>query len=525
MGYEGLNRLCDPSVLGIINQFETAPDLKRLSEVLIEIYGAPQLLANKTKRDIILEYLDSSTAKRLLGNFSSSETSDPWGALRKVKFNKEKLNLLFEFFSVEASDLVKESDSSILFCEEIYSEYSLFSHQENAAQKIKIFLKDKKSKVLLHMPTGSGKTRTAMSIACDYIRNNLAIRQDSLVVWLADTEELCEQAASEFSRAWKNLGVGSAQLYRLYGNVQPDFDKITSGFVVIGLQKLNSISVRNQQQFYKICQRTSLVIFDEAHKAIATTYRASVSVFQAIGNARLLGLSATPGRSTFNESENNEFAEFFNRNKVTLEVDGYSSPVDYLIDNGFIARANYHEISYDSSELLITLSKLFKDNDEEPSAELLKELGRDQKRNLSILNLCLDLISEKRKIILFAPSVENAQALYTLLRYRSVSAGIVTSKTEDSLRRKYIELYKNGDIDILINYGVLTTGFDAPITNVAIIARPTNSLTLFSQMVGRAVRGKNAGGNETADIYIVKDTLPGLRELANAFSHWDDAWS
>lgn len=72
---------------------------------------------------------------------------------------------------------------------------------------------------------------------------------------------------------------------------------------------------------------------------------------------------------------------------------------------------------------------------------------------------------------------------------------------------------------------MLTTGFDAPSTNVAIIARPTNSLTLFSQMVGRATRGVAAGGNEFSDVFYIKDTLPGMIDMVKAFSYWDDAWA
>ena len=101
----------------------------------------------------------------------------------------------------------------------------------------------------------------------------------------------------------------------------------------------------------------------------------------------------------------------------------------------------------------------------------------------------------------------------------------ITGETDTALRRSNIEKYKNGDIKILINYGVLTTGFDAPRTNTAIIARPTNSLTLFSQMVGRATRGIKAGGNKECDIYVINDALPGFRDMAQAFRHWDDAWN
>jgi DNA repair protein RadD len=73
---------------------------------------------------------------------------------------------------------------------------------------------------------------------------------------------------------------------------------------------------------------------------------------------------------------------------------------------------------------------------------------------------------------------------------------------------------------------VLTTGFDAPKTSGAIIARPTTSLVLYSQMVGRAARGPLAGGNEHAEVATVVDTgLPGFTSLVDAFHNWEDVWS
>jgi superfamily II DNA or RNA helicase len=79
---------------------------------------------------------------------------------------------------------------------------------------------------------------------------------------------------------------------------------------------------------------------------------------------------------------------------------------------------------------------------------------------------------------------------------------------------------------VLCNYGVLTTGFDAPRTSCVIIARPTKSLVLYSQMVGRAIRGPQAGGNQKALIVTVNDpTLPGFGNVEAAFVNWEDVWT
>ena len=147
--------------------------------------------------------------------------------------------------------------------------------------------------------------------------------------------------------------------------------------------------------------------------------------------------------------------------------------------------------------------------------------------NILILQKVDELVTRHKRIILFAMNVEHSNILATCLQARSVNAFSITSKTESSQRRKLIERFKSDeDIPIVLcNYGILTTGFDAPKTSCALISRPTDSLVLYSQMIGRAIRGTQAGGNEAAEIITVVDSsLPGFDAVANAFFNWEDVW-
>ena len=76
-----------------------------------------------------------------------------------------------------------------------------------------------------------------------------------------------------------------------------------------------------------------------------------------------------------------------------------------------------------------------------------------------------------------------------------------------------------------MNYGVLTTGFDAPKTNVVVVARPTQSVVLYRQMIGRAMRRPKSGGNQTCTVITVKDSIPGFRSVYEGFTHWEDVWN
>ena len=100
---------------------------------------------------------------------------------------------------------------------------------------------------------------------------------------------------------------------------------------------------------------------------------------------------------------------------------------------------------------------------------------------------------------------------------------VVTANTPSEDRRSIVDDFRSDSREhkVVFNYGVLTAGFDAPKTRCVIIARPTTSLVLYSQMAGRAMRGPRAGGNPKAEILTVADTnLPGFGSVTDAFTNW-----
>src|SRR5262249_7792514 len=153
---------------------------------------------------------------------------------------------------------------------------------------------------------------------------------DEVVIWLAHTEELCEQAAEEFSTAWKSIGDRHVELFRHFGPHRVELDDIRRGFLVAGLQKLYGDSLTRQGEFIRLGRRSPLVVMDEAHSAVAPTYQHLLNMLIAtrgMGTA-ILGLSATPGRAGLYLEDSQQLAEFFAWNKVTLEIPGYATPVD-----------------------------------------------------------------------------------------------------------------------------------------------------------------------------------------------------
>jgi superfamily II DNA or RNA helicase len=162
--------------------------------------------------------------------------------------------------------------------------------------------------------------------------------------------------------------------------------------------------------------------------------------------------------------------------------------------------------------------------------KILEWISKDRLRNLLIVSKVQELVKTHQRIILFAITKEHAIVLNSLLTALGVDSRVVTSDTPDHERTQAIDAFKvsrklNSIPQVLCNFGILTTGFDAPETSCAVIARPTDSLVLYSQMVGRAIRGVRSGGNLEAEIVtVIDESLPGFGNIADAFTNWDDVW-
>lgn len=495
---------------------------ERLGELASSLIEPSEALRDQNKRGQILSLLPLPKARELAKRIGAEDGRDLYANLRQAASDNAVLPILFSFFGV-VRDVRAPSDTASSTAA-LDAGYGLFDHQRTAATKVLRSLSKPPCKVVLHMPTGSGKTRTAMHIVASHLKSN----EPTLVCWLAQNAELLDQAADEFEQAWHHLGNRSVNIVRFWGHRNPDPMAANDGLIVGGLGKMYAFDKRDPEAMLRLADRTSLTIIDEAHQAIAPTY---ASILTALHTKRpknaLLGLTATPGRTWSDIAEDQKLSDYFDGRKVTLQVEGYEDPVTFLIEEGYLARPTFKTLN---SEAGLELS----DKDIQELSEsidipdgLLKKLGTDTQRNLKIIAAVEELTRRHRRILVFAPSVENARLLAAILRTRRFDADVVTGQTNSSERDRIIRRFRSDTPDslILINYGVLTTGFDAPATSAAVIARPAKSLVLYSQMVGRATRGPRAGGNAEAEIVTVVDPhLPGFGSIADAFKNWEDVW-
>lgn len=496
----------------------------RLREVLISLRTREGLILTKESRDLLFDLLKPKEAEILALVLQAPEATNAFQSLKslKIRSGTERERTLFDFFEL----VLPKAEERIEFpsLDSARSDYSLFEHQRRAAREIRHQLANEPRRVLLHMPTGSGKTRTAMSIIADHLR----AQEPTAVIWLAHSEELCEQAATEFQHTWQYLGDREVSIHRFWGSHQLDPTEVRDGIVVAGLSKVYRALKQDIQFIGKLGNKSSLVIIDEAHQAVAETYRLALDVLVLpYDNTALLGLTATPGRTWSDISADEELAKFFARRKVSLNIPGYDNPVDYLIAEKYLAKTRYRSLLYEGGVKLSSQDLKQIERELEIPEKILDQLAEDEQRNLKIILEIEYLAKHHKRILVFASSVEHSGLLASVLRIRGFNANSLTGSTPAVDRERIIRDYKDNspETKILCNYAVLTTGFNAPQTSAAVIARPTKSLVLYSQMVGRATRGVRAGGNETAEIITIVDSeLPGFGAIADAFNNWEDVW-
>ena len=166
-------------------------------------------------------------------------------------------------------------------------------------------------------------------------------------------------------------------------------------------------------------------------------------------------------------------------------------------------------------------------NGQDLSSGFIKKLSEDVNRiNLIVEKIIEENQNPKNKIIIFASSVENAEIISKVLTVEKIKNTVITSSTHHVERAYRIQEFKStkSKMNIIINYGVLTTGFDAPLANVAIIGRPTQSVSLYSQMVGRVMRGEKANGKKSCKVITVQDRVYGFKDMSQSFNFWEDVW-
>ncbi len=370
---------------------------------------------------------------------------------------------------------------------------------------------------LIQMPTGSGKTRTAMEVIVSELNKN----PRKSIIWLANSEELYEQAIQCFKEIWMHLGQYDIDIIRMWGRNQILIPS-NGGFIVAGFQKLHQAFQRNPLLAPGLSENLILLVIDEAHQIVAPTYLNVVRLLKKNNpSLKIIGLTATPGRGDINNSETYELINFFYGERVEIQVED-CSVFNYLKKEGILASVKKDPLLTD---FVLTDDEIKRiSQSEDFPKEILERISKDEARNVEILKKMIYEYNEGKKILFFATSIFHSKLICSILNLLNVKAEHLDATTKDDRRKTIIQEFKDGNLNILCNFGILTTGFDAPKVDVVFIARPTKSLVLYSQMVGRGLRGPAIGGTTVCKVIDVFDNYINYPNLSAVYEYFNEYW-
>ncbi len=321
----------------------------------------------------------------------------------------------------------------------------LFDYQEDMKARIEKALCLHRS-VMAQMPTGTGKTYLLTAVIDSFVRANPKAK-----VWIvAHRRELVSQI-DETVRKFHSYSSATSSL----------------------LSSVKAMSIQWLMRHYdEIEEEPGLIVIDEAHHALAKTYK---EMWERFPKAKFLGLTATPCRLN-----GKGFTDLFD---VLVQSWG----VPEFISKGRLATYDFVSIKSDgvTQQLIDSLQKRGADGDYQ-NKEM--DMLLNKKPSIERLYRSLEEFGKDRKGIVYAINISHAQKITKLYQEHGVKAIAIDSKTPAAERQQDIEAFKKGDIQVLVNVDIFSEGFDCPDVEFVQLARPTLSLAKYLQMVGRGLR-------------------------------------
>ncbi len=501
---------------------------KRLAEFALALFGN-DILYEKKIRTILFQLLPPEKLKDLAAKFARTTHEKPYDnalALSSCSWSSGS-DLVYEIarhLNIPKGYLPKSATSfdTVELVEPIDRLRPLHDYQEQMKRDLLKNLNKSRSKTLLQMPTGSGKTRTVIETLFEHASSNDLFAQQKNILWLAHTEELCEQAIDTFKEVWSNLSNNSVQVVRCWGSYNPKSFDLMGSFVVASFQKMHSLRKREEEKFRLLVESADVLVIDEAHKILAPTYKEVFDLFSGKDQVHLLGLTATPGRGTDREEENSALARIFDKNLVTPRFK--TNAITALRDKGVLA--NLSRVSINSGVDIDMNDDEIKNQrtggDLTPT--VIKRLAADTARNRIILHEIERQVKTGNPCLVFSCSTAHSRLLSAALNLKGVRSGHIDCEMRKGSRRRIIDEFRSGEFDVLLNYGVLSTGFDAPRIRSVIVTRPTTSVVLYSQMIGRGLRGPLMGGGADCCLIDIEDNFTNFGGVEEVYAYFDGYW-
>ena len=322
----------------------------------------------------------------------------------------------------------------------------LFDYQEDMVKRIEKALRLHRS-VMAQMPTGTGKTYLLTAVIDSFLSNNPKEK-----VWIvAHRRELVSQIEETVRKFHSYSASNTSSL----------------------LSSVKAMSIQWLMRHYdEIEEEPGMIVIDEAHHALAKTYK---EMWERFPKAKFLGLTATPCRLN-----GKGFIDLFD-----VLVQSWSVPE--FISKGRLATYDFVSIKSDgvTQRLIDSLQKRGADGDYQ-NKEM--DMLLNKKPSIERLYQSFEEYGKDRKGIVYAINISHAKKIMELYQEHGIKVVAIDSKTPAMERQADIEAFKKGDIQVLVNVDIFSEGFDCPDVEFVQLARPTLSLAKYLQMVGRGLR-------------------------------------
>ncbi|EKO3415630.1 DEAD/DEAH box helicase [Vibrio fluvialis] len=341
--------------------------------------------------------------------------------------------------------------------------YTLRPYQADSVKAVIHYFRQHSTPAVIVLPTGAGKSLVIAELA------RLA---KGRVLVLAHVKELVEQNHAKYEGYGLKGAIFSAGLGRKETDQQVVFASVQS-------------VVRNLDAFKN---QFSLLVIDECHRVPddkSSSYQKVIThLLELNPGMKVLGLTATPYRLGMGW-----IYQYHTRGLVRSEESRFfrdcifELPIRYLLDEGFLTPARLIDapvLSYDFSQLKPANTGRYKES------EMDLVIEQSKRATPQIVQQIIQLAADKQGVMVFAATVRHAQEILGLLPQGE--SDIVIGDTPSPERDAIIQRFKQRDLKFLVNVSVLTTGFDAPHVDLIAILRPTESVSLYQQIVGRGLR-------------------------------------
>lgn len=321
-------------------------------------------------------------------------------------------------------------------------------YQQEALESIVSFADKGTVRQLVVLPTGAGKT-VIFSHLPQFKQNSLPM------LVLAHREELLHQAKDKISWSNPDISIDIEQ-----GDNHAGYsDVVVASVPTLGRSQSTRIKKYPKDYFKSI-------VIDEAHHAAAPSYRRILDYFST---EFILGVTATPQRS-----------DSVRLTDVFQEIVYYKTIQD-LIEDGYLSPLVGYRIKTDTDISGVET------NDGDYVQSQLQDAIDNPSRNATIVAAYNDLVPNAKAIV-FAAGIKHANNLAISFGQAQIATEVILGDTDSDARRDILARFASGETRVLINVGVLTEGFDEPSVEAILLARPTRSTLLYTQIVGRGTR-------------------------------------